>query len=442
MNTKLTYLNHASVLLELGGWFIWTDPFYESPAFGSWLSSPPMAIHPTQILSQAVENPDRLLILVSHGHDDHLDDKLVSLFSSVTVATTRFNSKGVINRLRLAGFNKVVELDQMSYSFGPFVISGYVNANYSRDDSIQVIRSADLTFVHANDCWFPWGDEIWAFINESSTGITIHGSQVQNATGSFPFGYKNLADHEAVILNRELIARHAAGAAENFSQIKADYFLNYAGHVFIYSGNMRVDNNSGYIDRETLLNMSPDTYFKDRVLDMRAGDTFCAGTVIKSIANLNTSDRSVKIASRLFWDSYKPNLARDNNVSIYDSELIILLEKFATKFEQYVLARCPEISYFPEILEWSVYFNIEGVGSHRIQFPFYPSHSSPVFESFWNPNLASLILKGNLNWEVAYVGALGEHKKSPPSINDISVIRWLAMFGYLWQNKFSRETLI
>jgi L-ascorbate metabolism protein UlaG (beta-lactamase superfamily) len=60
MNTKITYLGHAALILETGGYKILVDPF---------LSDNPMATAKPGDLS-----PD--FILVTHGHYDHLGDTL------------------------------------------------------------------------------------------------------------------------------------------------------------------------------------------------------------------------------------------------------------------------------------------------------------------------------------------------------------------------------
>ena len=81
-------VNHASVLIQEGDNFILTDPWYEQPAFGSWLPVPPTSIHPVYLLALAKDNP-KFKILISHGHDDHLDDEWLSLFPK-DVSNQRF----------------------------------------------------------------------------------------------------------------------------------------------------------------------------------------------------------------------------------------------------------------------------------------------------------------------------------------------------------------
>src|SRR5436305_522422 len=79
-STNLLFLNHASVLIRCGQEFLLTDPWFQKPAFGSWLPTPPLAVHPAML---AALGPN-LRVLVSHGHDDHCDDPFISIFDSST----------------------------------------------------------------------------------------------------------------------------------------------------------------------------------------------------------------------------------------------------------------------------------------------------------------------------------------------------------------------
>lgn len=50
---KVTFLNHASVLIQDNKSFILTDPWYNKAAFGSWLPTPPNIYNPVYLLSLA-----------------------------------------------------------------------------------------------------------------------------------------------------------------------------------------------------------------------------------------------------------------------------------------------------------------------------------------------------------------------------------------------------
>ena len=94
-------MNHSSLLIKSGEQYLLTDPWYNQAAFGSWLPSMVPYVHPTYLASLG----ERLTILVSHGHDDHFDDRLLSLFDKSTkFVTSNFKAPSVVNRRKRLGF--------------------------------------------------------------------------------------------------------------------------------------------------------------------------------------------------------------------------------------------------------------------------------------------------------------------------------------------------
>jgi len=92
---KITFINHASILIQNNDNFILTDPWYNKPAFGSWLSIPPAIYNPSYFVALAKNNCN-FVIVISHGHDDHLDDKLLNLFPPETIILIpKYDSNGL-----------------------------------------------------------------------------------------------------------------------------------------------------------------------------------------------------------------------------------------------------------------------------------------------------------------------------------------------------------
>jgi L-ascorbate metabolism protein UlaG (beta-lactamase superfamily) len=77
--TQIHYLSHATVLIPYGNHFLLTDPWYQRPAFGSWLPIPPITVHPSYLVALA-SGSHSFGLLISHGHDDHLDDDWLTEF--------------------------------------------------------------------------------------------------------------------------------------------------------------------------------------------------------------------------------------------------------------------------------------------------------------------------------------------------------------------------
>ena len=98
MTTRITYLGHATVLIEVAGSRLLTDPILRRAVFGG-------------IIRRAgetpeVEGPDA--VLLSHQHADHLDlPSLRALGSDTPIVAPR----GVGRRLRRAGMSTVHEME-------------------------------------------------------------------------------------------------------------------------------------------------------------------------------------------------------------------------------------------------------------------------------------------------------------------------------------------
>ena len=61
---KVTFINHASVLIQSNDNIILTDPWYKKPAFGSWLPIPPPIYNPTYFIALAKSNPNFVVVVV------------------------------------------------------------------------------------------------------------------------------------------------------------------------------------------------------------------------------------------------------------------------------------------------------------------------------------------------------------------------------------------
>ena len=99
---KVTYIGHATVLIELDGKYILTDPNY-----GNWLFLLPRQKNPGLIFDLL---PPLDLLLVSHGHYDHLHKRtlrrLQRRFPEVDVRCAR----GIRPMLQRMGFSHVQAL--------------------------------------------------------------------------------------------------------------------------------------------------------------------------------------------------------------------------------------------------------------------------------------------------------------------------------------------
>ena len=75
-NFSIKFINHASLQIKGQNNYL-TDPWYISNAFGKWTQNPPPSFSDVKNILKT----KKLNILVSHGHDDHVDDFFYSKLS-------------------------------------------------------------------------------------------------------------------------------------------------------------------------------------------------------------------------------------------------------------------------------------------------------------------------------------------------------------------------
>ena len=69
---KIDFINHSSLLIQHGDNFFLTDPWYISPSFWK-MGQYPFPL--TRSIKKILElDQEKLKIIISHGHDDHIDD--------------------------------------------------------------------------------------------------------------------------------------------------------------------------------------------------------------------------------------------------------------------------------------------------------------------------------------------------------------------------------
>jgi L-ascorbate metabolism protein UlaG (beta-lactamase superfamily) len=98
MTTRITYLGHATLLIEIAGVRLLTDPILRGAVFGGIIRRVGAA--------PEVEPPDA--VLISHQHADHLDIPSVRALGS---ATEIIAPRGAGQRLRRGGVATVRELE-------------------------------------------------------------------------------------------------------------------------------------------------------------------------------------------------------------------------------------------------------------------------------------------------------------------------------------------
>lgn len=140
---RVSYINHASLLIETSGARILTDPWFAGPAYASQWHQFPKPLN-----LELTEQADT--ILVSHAHEDHLHEKSLALLDKSKRVFYPFNwYGGTIEWICSMGFGDVTEaISCRTYSLGgrtrvTFVVNGH--------DSIMVFEDGQEVVINVND---------------------------------------------------------------------------------------------------------------------------------------------------------------------------------------------------------------------------------------------------------------------------------------------------
>src|SRR5262245_13092268 len=139
---KVTFVGHASLLIEAKDVAILTDPWWNGPCFGAqWW------VHPAPFL-EAIERRPPDYLYVSHGHHDHFHPATLKLFDRTTpVLVARDSDLGPT--IRGMGFPVIPIADDE-----PSALSSEVHCRIVRtyaDDSLLTVNDGQDTCVNAND---------------------------------------------------------------------------------------------------------------------------------------------------------------------------------------------------------------------------------------------------------------------------------------------------
>jgi len=107
---QITFIGHASILIETRGLRIISDPWWLGPCFGAqWWNYPPPYLDPVQTKLD--------YIYISHGHNDHLHPSTLKSLKSLNPNVSILVSKnvGIADTIRKLGFNVITIEDDEEY---------------------------------------------------------------------------------------------------------------------------------------------------------------------------------------------------------------------------------------------------------------------------------------------------------------------------------------
>jgi len=140
MSLIMTRVVHASVLFEIGGHTVLTDP---------WFSEKPGYYHGEPVGVPLEKLPKLSAVVVSHGHYDHYDMDAFRQYPDKTVPM--FVRKGTAEKARSAGFTNVREMDFWeSAAVGDLRITA-APAKHGVPENTYVLESAGSTVFFGGD---------------------------------------------------------------------------------------------------------------------------------------------------------------------------------------------------------------------------------------------------------------------------------------------------
>lgn len=149
---KVEYISHACMLIDTGDLKIATDPWWVGPAYcGKW------HVFPKPVRTDFVNDVD--IVLISHGHEDHLNEPTLKLFPSSTKIFYPYSFFGGAKEyLESMGFEDVKE----AITFRKYKLSEntFVTFIINSHDSIMVIESGGKVLVNVNDALHSYPEKV------------------------------------------------------------------------------------------------------------------------------------------------------------------------------------------------------------------------------------------------------------------------------------------
>lgn len=435
---NIKFLNHSSVLIQEGKSFVLTDPWYQSVSFGSWLPVPPCSVHPAYLVALSKQVND-FTIAISHGHDDHLDDRFLSLFPPDTkVVIPKYRSKGLIKRINRAGLENIYEVSEDGLSVGGFTFKSYINPVICPDDAIITIAGKEHFVIHANDNWQKLEVETLKKISKDSENYNLNNKLYMstcNIGDSWPYIYRDYTTEEKVIIHHNRVKNIITNTLANAEAIGCRYFLNYAGHASAFvNDNDKLKEVTSFVSNELVCEIAKDNP-NIKILDMIPGDSFNFQQVTKQFAGINLDDNRIKESSWDFYELYGLNLKCDSQKKAEKDEQYPFKEKmndFLKSFETFVMKRVYKSNFNSDIVGFKIILKTKKHES-EITIGGVESFNNKTAIFYVQDNIMKMLLDGKIIWENLYIGYQTEVETIPPKINIRAPIRWLASFGYVYQ---------
>lgn len=443
------FQNHSSLLIQHGDKYLLTDPWFIQPAFGSWLPTLPPYIHPAYIAAL----DERLTILVSHGHDDHFDDKLFEIFNKETkFVTANFKAPSVINRLRKLGFENITTVGEKEEMIDNLLISSYIVPDFSHDDATYLIRNNQGAVIHANDNWHEFTKLHEDLIKEKTSSYSKSSillfSQTNSASG-YPLNYRNFSQIQKQKILKDKVSKMVTGGLKKAESLNLDRMFSYAGFATAYVKGKSYDKEGLLPTARCIAQLLKEHSIESSVTipDLYPGDSINLpkGEIIKAFIN-GYEDSKIKKVTDKFYDVYgiKNNCISYKNLDPSSSSFESWIEFFLIEFDSFTRRRVegPDKHYTKLIgKEFSIEVKLNNNKKIRKTLKFGEGLVA------WNEKANKVcfvgefalfaILKGEALFEDLYVGYNAEWARFPDNEYNRDIVMMMTMFSYVYKNRLS-----
>lgn len=446
---KVLFQNHSSLLLHYGDRYLLTDPWYNQVAFGSWLPSLAPYIHPTYLAALG----ERLTILISHGHDDHFDDRLLKLFSKDTrIVTGNFKSPSVLNRVKRLGFENIATVSENETLVDGLMISSYIVEDVSHDDATYLIRNDDGAVIHANDNWNRFKKSHETLIKDRTrsyerSAILLF-SQTNSASG-FPLNYRNFSNDEKQELLKDKVSKMVKGGLDNAKSLGLKKMYSYAGFATAYVKGQNYYNEGLFPTAKYLSQLLGERSVQTDIAipDLYPGDSISLpnGVITKAFIS-GYEDVKIKEVTNNFYEIYGnkkecisyqklelPNSALEDWLEFFLIELDVFTQKRVSGPDShYIDLVGKELSIEVTVSEQNKIFKTVKFGHGLVEW----NEKANKVCYVGAPTIFS-ILKGESLFEDLNTGYNAEWSRNPTDVYNRDITMMIVMFSYVYKNRLS-----
>jgi hypothetical protein len=447
--SKVTLVNHSSLLFNLDKNIFLTDFWNISPAFGSWLPSALPFYNPTYLAALSYEK--NFYLVISHAHDDHIDDDYLQKYfnKKMKIIINEFPSPALKKRLNKIGFENIITIKNKVTSINNFDVISIFDSDITNDDASLAFRNRRYCIFHGNDNWNKLNSEnLEKVISFKKKRKFLYASQANSASG-YPLTYPQIIDRYKVL--KQKIKKMLLSGLKNAEDTKADYFLPYAGYSkpYVYGENYE---NEGFdpiynnLFRLIKNNKIPNL---NKMINM-----FCGGTINldngKITYPFNFDEKKLINITDKFYknekiyekcDTFRPDL-KNNNLKSSD------VRKYMLQFNEFTLnylERFP--GFYNSIINKKIKFTIIDSKSYNKKFSVSMEIGSGRFlkennivnkEFKIKINLFKAVISKKIVFENLYTGFQSKIYRYPLNIYNRDITVYLIMFGY----KYAKQKIL